>query len=102
MKFFTLITICLSLIELVFAKNQYTGVNESGAEFGQGEYPGTYNKHYIYPDVKAIQASIDQGMNIFRVGFAWERLQRSLNAEFDATEFGRLDELLTISLVMVL
>jgi len=94
LKFFTLITICLSLIELVFAKNQYTGVNESGAEFGQGEYPGTYNKHYIYPDVKAIQASIDQGMNIFRVGFAWERLQRSLNAEFDATEFGRLDEVI--------
>eukprot|EP00833_Pecoramyces_ruminatium_P014586 jgi/Orpsp1_1/1188618/evm.model.d7180000066129.1 len=34
-------------------------------------------------------------MNVFRVGFAWERLQRSLNADFDSTEFGRLDEVIS-------
>ncbi|OUM66065.1 glycoside hydrolase family 5 protein, partial [Piromyces sp. E2] len=72
-----------------------TGVNESGAEFGAGKYPGTYNKDYIYPDVKAIQTTMNQGMNIFRVGFSWERMQRRLNADFDATEFKRLDNVIS-------
>lgn len=30
-------------------------------------------------------------MNIFRLPFRWERLQRSLNAQFDSGEIGRID-----------
>lgn len=30
-------------------------------------------------------------MNIFRVGFSWERMQSTLNSELEATEFERLD-----------
>ena len=33
---------------------------------------------------------VDQGMNVFRIPFRWERLQRSLSAALDGTESARL------------
>jgi endoglucanase len=66
------------------------GVNLSGAEFGEGSLPGTYGTHYIYPDQGEVDYFKGEGMNVVRVNFRWERLQRSLNAAFNATELGRL------------
>ncbi|RJE23951.1 fCBD [Aspergillus sclerotialis] len=50
------------------------GSNESGAEFGENNLPGTLGKDYIWPDKDAIQTLRDAGMNIFRVPFRMERL----------------------------
>jgi endoglucanase len=36
-----------------------------------------------------------KGMNVFRVGFRWERLQRAAYGELDATYLSRLDTLVT-------
>ena len=68
---------------------RYTGVNLSGAEFGQA-IPGTYNIDYIYPNQAEVDYFQRRGMNIIRLPFRWERLQRTTNAAFNATEFNRL------------
>ncbi|PVH89056.1 glycoside hydrolase family 5 protein [Cadophora sp. DSE1049] len=57
------------------AKNfQFFGVNESGAEFGNGNLPGTLNKDYIWPPTSTIDTLVGKGMNTFRVAFMMERL----------------------------
>lgn len=50
------------------------GANESGAEFGEDNIPGTLDKDYTWPNTTAIQTLRDEGMNIFRVPFLMERL----------------------------
>jgi len=86
--------ILLTALTLASAeKLKYLGVNESGGEFGEGSLPGIYNKHYIYPNIKSIEASIEQGMNVFRMGFRWERFQNELYgelSEFDVTEYKKI------------
>ncbi len=75
----------------------YRGVNLSGAEFGAQNLPGTFGTDYIYPDptyatgYTSADYFIGKGMTMFRLPFLWERLQRSLNSAFDATELARLD-----------
>ncbi|MEZ4226060.1 MAG: glycoside hydrolase family 5 protein [Polyangiaceae bacterium] len=73
----------------------YAGVNLSGAEFGEGNLPGTYNTHYTYPTAAEFDYFIAKGMNTFRVPFRWERLQHSKGAALDATELARLDAVVT-------
>lgn len=69
------------------------GVNESGAEFGDGIFPGTYNKHYIWYDMSTIDTFISKGMNMFRLNFAMERLiPNSLNGTLDPNYFGNLTD----------
>ncbi|KAK2602924.1 hypothetical protein N8I77_009421 [Diaporthe amygdali] len=64
---------------------KFLGTSESGAEFGEANYPGTYGKDYIFPDTSAIQTLIDMGMNMFRIPFLAERMaQSSLSADLDA------------------
>jgi endoglucanase len=73
----------------------YKGVSLAGAEFGQSNIPGIYEKDYIYPDQTETDYFKGKGMNTLRVPFLWERLQRTLNGEFDATELSRLDAFVT-------
>ena len=40
------------------SKFQFTGVNESGGEFGSGAIPGQLNKDYIWP----AKSTIDVGL----------------------------------------
>ena len=40
------------------------GINLSGAEFGEGKYPGIYNKDYTWYDKSAIDQLIAKGMNV--------------------------------------
>ncbi len=70
---------------------QLVGVNLAGAEFGEGNLPGTYNVHYTYPTSAEVNYFTGKGMNVFRLPFRWERLQRSAYAEFDAAELSRMD-----------
>jgi len=79
-------------------KLQYFGVNESSAEFGENNLPGKYNKHYTYPDITAIETTMEQGMNAFRVCNRWERLQNELFGEFnefDITEYKKVIDAIT-------
>jgi endoglucanase len=69
---------------------EYTGVNLSGAEFGESQLPGTYGSSYTYPTPAEIDYYHAVGMNTVRIPFRWERLQRSLYGALDATEFTRL------------
>lgn len=69
----------------------YKGVTLAGAEFGQNNIPGIYETDYIYPDQGEVDYFKGKNMNTLRLPFLWERLQRSLNGAFDATELSRMD-----------
>jgi endoglucanase len=84
---------CLALllaVSPVGATLFYSGVNLSGAEFGQTSLPGTYGTHYTYPTAAEVDYYRSKGLNTFRVPIRWERLQRSLNSPLDTTELNRL------------
>lgn len=38
-------------------KFKWFGINQSVAEFGQGNYPGTWGKHFTFPSTSAIQVN---------------------------------------------
>ncbi|CAI7589684.1 unnamed protein product [Penicillium manginii] len=66
--------------------NKRVGVSESGAEFGEGNLPGTLGTDYTWPVTSKIQVLRDAGMNIFRVPFLMERLvPSSITGSLDAT-----------------
>ncbi|WP_103665925.1 cellulase family glycosylhydrolase [Gracilimonas amylolytica] len=69
------------------------GVNLAGAEFGEGNLPGNYGSDYIYPNEEEIDYFTDKGMNVFRIGFRWERLQREQFAELHQTELSRMNSI---------
>lgn len=48
-------------------KMKWFGINESGAEFGEKVFPGTYGKDYIWYDLNTIDQFMGQGMNMFRL-----------------------------------
>ncbi|KAJ6504067.1 endoglucanase [Mycena vitilis] len=55
-------------------KFTYFGVNESGAEFGSANWPGTWGIDFTFPAPSSIDYFVDQGFNFFRVPFQMERL----------------------------
>jgi endoglucanase len=67
------------------------GVSLAGAEFGDGALPGTYGTNYTYPRSYEVDHFMALGMNVFRLPFRWERLQRQQFAAFDSAELGRID-----------
>jgi endoglucanase len=74
-----------------YAALEFTGVNLSGAEFGQGNLPGTYGSDYLYPNSLELGYFASKGMNIIRLPFRWERLQTTPDATLDPTELARMD-----------
>jgi endoglucanase len=85
-----LLMLCRPVVAL-----EYAGVSLAGAEFGESHLPGIYGTHYIYPNQNEVDYFKSRGMNMVRLCFRWERLQRSLNAPLDATELERLDRFVT-------
>lgn len=71
---------------------RFAGVNLAGAEFGRG-MPGAFGRDYIYPNQGEVDYFKGKGMNLVRLPFRWERLQRALYAELDPDELARLDGL---------
>jgi endoglucanase len=65
-------------------------VSLAGAEFGEAHLPGIYGTDYIYPSANEAAYFKGKGMTMVRLPFRWERLQRTLNAQLDATELGRM------------
>jgi endoglucanase len=90
-----LIGIAIHPIASTGAPLQFTGVNLSGPEFGVSNnnlnLPGTYGSNYTYPTASEVNYYVGKGMNTFRLPFRWERLQRSLNGDFDPNEISRMD-----------
>ena len=72
----------------------FRGVNLSGAEFGSA-LPGSYGKDYTFPTRSEVDYFLGKGMNTFRVGFRWERLQPAARSAFDGAYFERLDAIVS-------
>lgn len=68
----------------------YRGINLAGGEFGTA-IPGKFGTDYTFPTSAEVDYYMSKGMNTFRVGFRWERLQAAAYGELDATYFGRID-----------
>jgi len=69
---------------------KYRGVNLAGADFGEGNLPGTFGVDYTYPtNTEAIYFK-SKGMNVIRLPFRWERLQPTLNTALSPTELARM------------
>ena len=80
------------------AQLSYTGVDLSGAEFGNIPTPGNtgvYGTDYTYPTDAEVDYFISKGMNTFRLPFRWERLQPTLDSPLNSTEFARLNSFVT-------
>src|SRR4029077_20394429 len=71
---------CLIGHAVAASAQEYEGVNLSGAEFGESQLPGNYGAQYPYPTSAEIDYYLDVVLNVFRVPFRWERLQRTLFA----------------------
>ena len=70
MRFELLATLALASSALAQTRKlKWFGINESGAEFGEKNFPGVYNKDYTWYDTKTIDQFIGQGMNMFRLNF---------------------------------
>src|SRR4051794_28008255 len=81
----------VALLASKCAAPTYTGVSLAGADFGETVLPGTYNTNYTYPTTAEVDYFLGKGLNTFRIPFRWERLQRTANGAFDATELNRLN-----------
>ncbi|TDL25485.1 endoglucanase [Rickenella mellea] len=69
-------------------KFKFFGVNESGAEFGNGNIPGVLGTDYTWPSPSSIDYFVGQGFNTFRVAFLMERISppsSGLTGGFDST-----------------
>lgn len=72
----------------------YRGVNLAGGEFGN-VLPGTEGRDYRWPTTKEVDYYLSKGMNTFRIGFKWERLQSKSFGELDEKYGAKLDALVT-------
>jgi endoglucanase len=72
----------------------FRGINLAGAEFGSA-LPGEEGTDYLFPSFDEVDYYLSKGMNTFRVGFRWERLQCVPFGELEAAYFARLDGLVT-------
>jgi endoglucanase len=63
-------------------------VNPSGV-------PGVYGTDYTYPTHAEIDSYAALGMSVFRIPFAWERMQPALSGGLAATELAHLDDVVT-------
>lgn len=72
----------------------YRGVNLAGAEFGTAQ-PGKEDRDYKWPTTSEVDYFVSKGMNTFRIGFMWERLQPVANGELAGPYLAKLDGLVT-------
>ncbi|WP_169815739.1 cellulase family glycosylhydrolase [Pseudotamlana agarivorans] len=72
------------------------GANLAGADFGNN-MAGTYNLDYTYRTESEFDYFHSKGLNLIRLPFKWERIQRSLNGDLDATELQRIKTVLALA-----
>jgi len=73
-------------------KPQPFGVNLASAEFGEGNMPGEYGKHYTYPTVEELDYFKGKGLMLVRLPLKWERMQPELGGDLNREELERLKE----------
>jgi hypothetical protein len=70
------------------------GVNTSSGAVTQFGFsrssPGTYGRHYVYPDKADFAYLRSRGLNLARIPFRWERVQPQLNGPLKSAELDRL------------
>ncbi|KXN84735.1 Endoglucanase 3 [Leucoagaricus sp. SymC.cos] len=74
-------------------KFKYFGVNQSGAEFGDGKIPGALGTDYTWPSPTSVDYFVSQGFNTFRIPFMLERLvppSGGITGAFDSAYFNGL------------
>ncbi|KAJ0336709.1 hypothetical protein COL922a_007647 [Colletotrichum nupharicola] len=75
-------------------KFTFTGVNESGGEFGQANLPGQLGKDYTWPNKTAMDTLRAAGLNTFRIGTMMERIiPDQLTGTINETYFSGLEGL---------
>ncbi|MDP6762512.1 MAG: glycoside hydrolase family 5 protein [Planctomycetota bacterium] len=76
------------------------GINIAGAEFGteKREFsaltPGVHGVDYVYCSPTTLRYFSQQGMNLVRMPFRWERLQHRPGGELDQVELARIVDFL--------
>ena len=60
------------------------GVNLSGAEFGDGQIPGKFNRDYTYSSATSFRYFAAKNLGLIRLPVRWERLQPSPSGPLDA------------------
>ncbi|MDB4937615.1 MAG: hypothetical protein JWP87_4587 [Labilithrix sp.] len=70
----------------------FRGVNLAAAEFGSA-LPGIDGADYGFPTNAEVDYFIGKGMNTFRIGFKWERIQPSAYAEFVPAYAAKLESI---------
>ncbi|KAK4508707.1 hypothetical protein PRZ48_002446 [Zasmidium cellare] len=74
-------------------KMVFAGINESGPEFGETTFPGTYGTDYTWPNLSTIDTFISQGLNTFRINVLMERLvPDQMTGSLDEAYLGNLTE----------
>ena len=68
------------------------GVNLAGAEFAPQHVPGVFGTDYTYPTHTEIDYYASKGLDVIRLPFLWERLQRTELGPLDVAELGRIDD----------
>ncbi len=93
---YLLAVLWLTLSSFSAAQERLFGVNLAGADFGASQDNITnfsgHGSAYIYPNQTEVDYFMSKDMNVIRLPFRWERLQPTLNAEFDPDELRRLTE----------
>ncbi|PSN68918.1 endo-beta-1,4-glucanase [Corynespora cassiicola Philippines] len=75
------------------SKFKFFGVNESGPEFGNKNFPGVKNKDYVWPTTSTIDQFISKGFNTFRINIMMERIiPNQLSGGLDSAYFKDLDD----------
>jgi len=90
MKLLNLAALLLATTTAHAAPLEWRGISLSGAEWGEKSLPGVEGKDYHRPGIASTAYYRGKGMNLVRIAFLWERLQPSLNGEFDAAELAWL------------
>jgi endoglucanase len=72
---------------------RFHGVNLSGADFTSSALPGVEGRDYGWPTHAEVDYFTAKGVNTFRVGFLWERMQPKAYGTLDATYAAKLDDL---------
>jgi endoglucanase len=72
---------------------QFAGVNLAGGEFGK--VPGKLWTDYAYPKSASIDVFANEGFDLIRLPFRWERLQPSLGGELAEAELALIRDIIT-------
>ena len=72
---------------------RFRGVNLSGADFTSSALPGVEGRDYGWPTHAEVDYFAAKGVNTFRIGFLWERMQPKAYGSLTASYAAKLDDL---------